>query len=146
MPPERYGRSTVQSSSFIVTSNHANKSKWGKGYQARLTGANAEVLSMWRILMGIERPFTLLDNGTLRFSLAPKLAADFFDGSGRASFTLFGKTKVTYIRERDGDTFDRTPASYRLIENNEDVTVQEVTGALAERVRSGDYMQIEVTI
>lgn len=144
MPAERYGRSILENSSFLVTSNHSDKTKWGKGYQARLTGANAEVLSMWRIMMGIERPFKV-ENGTPEFALTPKLKKDFFDG-GRVSFTLFGRTKITYINLGGKDTYDGAEIKlYRLI--GEDITeTKTVTGRLAENVRSGKYGEIEVEI
>ncbi|MDE6442705.1 MAG: cellobiose phosphorylase [Clostridia bacterium] len=144
MPPERYGRSILENSSFLVTSNHSDKQKWGKGYQARLTGANAEVLSMWRTVMGIERPFKV-ENGELKFELAPKLHKDFFDG-GRVSFTLFGKTQITYNNLSGKSTWDGTKiSSYKLI-GEKTVEVQTVAGSLAEDVRNGKYQQIEVEI
>lgn len=144
MPPERYGRSTLENSSFIATSNHSDKTKWGKGYQARLTGANAEVLSMWRVMMGIERPFTV-KNGTLVFSLTPKLHKNFFE-NGKVSFLLFGKTKITYINNSGKSTWKGVKiANYRLI-GGETVDACTVTGPLAENVRSGKYKQIEVEL
>ena len=144
MPAERYGRSIVENSSFLVTSNHGDKAKWGKGYQARLTGANAEVLSMWRVMMGIDKPFTV-ENGVLKFELSPKLHKDFFDG-GKASFTLFGKTKITYINHSDKNAYDGVkPALYRLI-GEKTVEAVSVTGELAENVRNGKYREIEVEL
>ena len=143
MPAERYGRSTLENSSFIVTSNHSDKRKWGKGYQARLTGANAEVLSMWRVMMGIEKPFTV-ENGELKFELSPKLHKDFFDG-GRASFTLFGKTKVTYVNGGGKNGWECVPASYTL-KGERTEKVKTVTGELAQAVRNGQYTEIEVEL
>ena len=143
MSPERYGRSTLENSSFIATSNHSDKSKWGKGYQARLTGANAEVLSMWRLMMGIEQPFTV-DNGELKFELAPKLSQSFFQ-NGRVSFTFLSKTKVTYINLSGKNTWDTQVKMYRL-KGKETLETKTVTGALAENVRNGDYCEIEVEL
>ena len=144
MAAERYGRSILENSSFIVTSNHGDSTKWGKGYQARLTGANAETLSMWRTMMGAERPFTT-ENGTLKFELAPKLHKDFFV-NGRASFTLFGTTKITYINRSGKNTWDGVKvAKYTLI-GEQTVQTDNVCGALAENVRGGKYKQIEVEL
>ncbi|MDE7330502.1 MAG: cellobiose phosphorylase [Clostridia bacterium] len=144
MPAERYGRSIIENSSFLVTTNHGDKSKWGKGYQARLTGANAETLSMWRVMMGIEQPFTVR-GGELAFSLSPKLHRDFFDG-GKVSFTLFGKTRITYINRSGKSTWEGTQiALYRLF-GEKTLEVKTVEGALAEAVREGKYGKIEVEI
>lgn len=141
MDPERYGRSTLENSSFIVTSNHKDGSKWGKGYQARLTGANAEALSMWRIMMGAEKPFTVED-GKLTFSLSPKLHKSFFKDN-KVSFTLFGSTEITYINESGKNTWDGLKASRYVIDG---VSYESVTGDTAENVRDGKYKNIEVNL
>lgn len=144
MPSERYGRSALENSSFIVTSNYSSPLKHGKGYQARLTGANAEVISMWRNMFGIEKPFTY-ENGVLKFTLSPKLKNEFFE-NGRVTFRLFSKTDITYINESGKDTYKNAEiAEYRLIGNCVTVT-REVTGILAENVRAGKYKTIEVII
>ncbi len=144
MPPARYGRSTLENSSFLVTSNHIDREKWGKGYQARLTGANAEVLSMWRLMMGVEHPFTL-ENGELNFALAPKLHKKFFE-NGRVSFTLFGSTKVVYLNRSGRSTWENVhPALYRL-KGDGVVETPSVKSKLAEDVRAGKFYEIEVEL
>lgn len=143
MPPERYGRSTIENSSFIVSSAHSDSAKWGKGYQARLTGANAEVLSMWRLMMGCEQPFTVAD-GKLKFQLSPKLHQSFFD-NGRISFTLFGKIKVTYVNDTGANSWNTQVASYTL-HGAQTLQTQTIEGALAEDVRDGKYTEIEVIL
>lgn len=140
MPAERYGRSTLENSSFIVTSNHSDKCKFGKGYQARLTGANAEVMSMWRTMFGCEQPFKIKD-GKLAFELSPKLHREFF-ADGKASFTLFGKTKVTYLNPGNINAWDARIESYRL----DGKEYSSVTCDLAENVRNGKYKNIEVVL
>ncbi len=143
MSPERYGRSTLENSSFLVTSNHSDRGKWGKGYQARLTGANAEALSMWRLMMGLEQPFTV-EGGELKFSLSPKLHKDFF-ADGRVVFTLFGRTKVTYLNRSGKSTWEVRVSRYRLI-GEETAETLSVCGELAEKVRAGKYREIEVEL
>ncbi len=144
--PQTYGRSTLQNSSFIATSNHCDKRKWGKGFQARLTGANAEVLSMWRILMGVQTPFTVAD-GRLRFALRPVLPPDFFDDEKKVSFLLFGKTNVTYRLLTDKPTYKARVTQYLLRgEDGVRVATNEVTGELAAAIRNGKITEIEVDI
>lgn len=144
MSAEQYGRSTLENSSFIVTSNHSDKAKWGKGYQARLTGANAEVLSMWRTMMGISKPF-VMENGELKFELSPKLHKDFFDGD-KVTFRLFGKTDVTYINKSGKSTWNGTQVARYRLKGEKTVEAQTVTGSLAEDVRKGKFKTIEVEI
>lgn len=147
MDPAVYGRSTLENSSFIATSNHCDKGKWGRGFQARLTGANAELLSMWRILIGIEKPFNE-EKDELVFSLSPKLRHDWLNG-GKASFLLFGKTYVEYRVPEGVDTYASgvKVRSYKLFEGGwTKVEGESLRGALAERVRCGDFEKIEVEI
>ena len=147
MNPAVYGRSTIENSSFIATSNHSDPKKRGKGYQARLTGANAEVLSMWRVMMGIQKPFTV-QNGELKFELDPVLNNDFFTKDGSVSFTLFGRTKITYHNKSGKDTYQKGVGvkRYRLKGEGVDEVVESVTGALAEKVRTGQIKEIEAEI
>ena len=49
--PARYGRSPLENSSFIVSSAHPDKTLHGRGFVARLTGATAEFLNMWTLMM-----------------------------------------------------------------------------------------------
>ncbi|MDE6397992.1 MAG: hypothetical protein K2L51_01590, partial [Clostridiales bacterium] len=144
--PGTYGRSTIENSSFIVTSNHCDKKKWGKGFQARLTGANAEALSMWRVLMGVQTPFTVRD-GQLRFALQPVLTPDFFDKEGKVTFTLFGNTRITYRMREKKPTYKARIAQYHLRgEDNVNVATSTVAGELAERIRAGKISEIEVNL
>lgn len=147
MPPERYGRSTLENSSFLATSNHCDRGKWGRGFQARLTGANAEVLSMWRVMMGIDRPFTV-ENGELRFALSPVLHKSFFDERGCVRFRLFGKIDVIYHNASGKSTYEEgvRVVNYRLVGEHTDETAPLVSGALAENIRAGKIKRIEVEI
>ncbi|MDE7464695.1 MAG: hypothetical protein K2M48_06665, partial [Clostridiales bacterium] len=144
MPAERYGRSVLENSSFIVTSNYGDSAKWGKGYQARLTGANAELLSMWRTMMGIEQPFVVGEHG-LEFRLTPKLEKSFFK-DGKASFTLFGTTKITYINHSGKSTWEVLKVTKYTLIGQQVIETDVVTGALADDVRNRKYSQIEVLL
>lgn len=147
MDPAVYGRSTLENSSFIATSNHCDKGKWGRGFQARLTGANAELLSMWRIIMGVEKPFTV-ENGELVFALAPKLRRDWLE-KGKASFLLLGRTQVEYRVPEGVDTYAEgvKVRSYKLHGDGwAKIEGETLRGGLAERVRAGDFKKIEVEV
>jgi len=101
-PPERYGRSPLENSSFIASSRFPHAATHGVGFVARLSGATAEWISMV-LHMGLgARPFQLVD-GTLRFVPKPVLADWMFTreatsdaGPGSFGFKLFGKTWIVY--------------------------------------------------
>lgn len=103
--PSRYGRSPLENSSFIVSSAHPDKGLHGAGFVARMTGATAEFLSMWNIMMVGQNPFFTQD-GDLCLRFRPALADWLFDEAGRLRFTFLGKCRVTYINPLQKNTFD----------------------------------------
>ncbi|MBM3255466.1 MAG: hypothetical protein FJZ08_04120, partial [Candidatus Omnitrophica bacterium] len=48
--PQRYGRSILENSSFIVSSAFVDKNLHGNGYVARLSGSTAEFIQLWLIM------------------------------------------------------------------------------------------------
>jgi len=77
MEPSVYGRSFFENVSFIVSSGYPEKEKHGQGFQARLSGSTAELLSMWVEMTSGSKPFFLKDN-QLYFKLQPKISKEFF--------------------------------------------------------------------
>ena len=59
LDPQTYGRSPLENSSFLVSSAHPDATLHGRGFVARLTGATAEFLSMWSLMMAGPQPFTI---------------------------------------------------------------------------------------
>lgn len=89
--PKQYGRSIVENSSFIVSSAYPDKSLWGKGFVARLSGATVELLHIWIIMcMGI-KPFFIDSKGKLCIKFSPILSKDMFTKKA-SSLTYKGKT------------------------------------------------------
>ncbi len=123
MDPKVYGRSTLENSSFIATSNFVNKKIHGQGFQPRLSGANAEFLSMWFLMFVGDKAFSY-DNQNLSFTLEPKLDKSFFDENNQVSFTLLSSTKVTYINENKVDTFDTKIKRIIVDYNNEKIEIK----------------------
>jgi len=123
-PPHLYKRNILENSSFIVSSAFPDESFHGKGFIARLTGANAEVLSIWTIMCAGLNPFYVKD-GQLIFKLSPVLKSEFFTrksqerifyrSSGETekvvipeksfAFKFLGKILVIYKNENLKDTF-----------------------------------------
>ncbi|MBQ2493724.1 MAG: hypothetical protein II520_00645, partial [Bacilli bacterium] len=82
------------------------------------------------------------ENGELKFHLRPLLSSAFFDGEGKASFTLFGKTKVTYHNPSRKDLRGNEALRY-IIDGK---TYDAVKGALAKNIRDGLIREIKVEV
>ena len=77
MKPEIYGRSIFENSSFIVSSAHQDKSLWGRGFVARLSGSTAELVNMFLWMSIGMKPF-FLKNSNLHLRFTPSLRKEFF--------------------------------------------------------------------
>ncbi|MFP4016961.1 MAG: hypothetical protein ACLFUI_07990 [Halanaerobiales bacterium] len=75
--PERYGRSILENSSFIMSSSNPDEENHGRGYIARLSGSTAEFLNIWSIMALGSNPFKIMD-GELIFKPEPVLSSEFF--------------------------------------------------------------------
>lgn len=145
--PARYRRSPLENSSFLVSSAHPDEKLHGAGFVARLTGATAEFLSMYEIMMAGEHPFSVEDE-TLQLCLQPKLPGWLFDENGELSFTFLGACTVTYINPNRNNTYDQNSR----IENIRlylDEKVVEIKGDVikapyALMVRDGQINKIEI--
>ena len=107
LEPETYGRSILENSSFIASSANPDEAIHGKGFVARLSGATAEFLSIWNIMMAGHKPFELQD-GKLCLRLKPILPHWLFDEKDEVSFMLLGKTEVTYHNPERKNTYLET--------------------------------------
>ncbi len=77
MDPYVYGRSIFENVSFIVSSAHPEKSIWGQGFVARLSGSTAEFISMWLAITSGLKPF-YLQNNKLCLKFKPQIASWLF--------------------------------------------------------------------
>lgn len=149
--PAVYGRSTLENSSFIVSSAHPDAGLHGAGFVARLSGATAEFLSIWRHVMAGPHPFALQD-GQLTLSLQPVLPGWLFDDAGTVAFTFLGRCEVTYANPARADTFgpQATVPQHMRLEFTDGHTV-DIPGPVAaapyaEQVRAGQVRAIRVTL
>ena len=148
MNPEVYGRSTLENSSFIASSMNPDINTHGRGFQARLTGAAAEMLSMWIYMMMGKKGFKY-ENGELNLYLEPILPAWFFDEKGLVRFKLFGKTIVTYHNKKMLNTYGEDGVKVVKIivdKHNETIVINDtaIKGDLARMVRDGKINSIDV--
>jgi hypothetical protein len=147
--PAVYGRSPLENSSFLVSSAHPDASLHGAGFVARLTGATAEFLSIWGVMMFGERPFFVQD-GELCLEFKPALPGWMFDERGTVTFTFLGRTQVTY---HNPDRTDVAPhvrlAISRVVlhtPNDQEIELGESTirPPYAEMVRTGQVTTMDV--
>lgn len=89
MQPSAYGRSILQNSSFIVSDVCEDKSLIGRGFQPRLIGANAEILSMLSLMFIGDKGF-VCEEGELFFIPRPKLHYRLFDKNRNAELRVSG--------------------------------------------------------
>jgi len=169
--PERYGRSILENSSFLVSSSHEDESLHGQGFVARLSGSTAEFVHIWLIMNAGQSPFSLDDLGHLNLSFRPVLPEWMFTKKeqtvtrscpvlGKTEVTLpantyafhfLGSTLVVYHNPKRKDTFGPLGCSvkkYRLQyrERKTPVDVEEIMipGTLARDVRDLKIERIDV--
>jgi len=118
--PRDYGRNPLENSSFIVSSVYPDKSLWGKGFVARLSGATAELINIWIVLCLGKEPFYLNKSNQPCLRFSPILKKELFTTTkeiinfeGRKitlpentfTFKLFSKTLVCHHNPKRKDTF-----------------------------------------
>ncbi|MFA6549532.1 MAG: cellobiose phosphorylase, partial [Candidatus Margulisiibacteriota bacterium] len=150
MDPKVYKRSTLENSSFIVSSANPSKQNHGRGFVARLSGGAAEFIDIWITMMTGKNIFNLDEKGALYFKLAPIIPAWLFK-NGKLSFKLLGSIDVTYINKKEKDTFGKgvAPVEYKLIfDDAEEVTVRDsvVKEPYAKAIRERKVKKLVVTL
>ncbi len=83
--PEVYGRSTLENSSFIVSSANPDSSIHGNGFVARLSGATAEFIHILLFMTVGPNPFLIDKDGELQLRFRPILAGWLFTRETRKS-------------------------------------------------------------
>lgn len=158
-PAERYGRSILENSSFIVSSAFFDATLHGAGFVARLSGSTTEFLNMWLFMNVGKRPFILGHDRKLSLRFEPHLPAFLFtqspvvrewiDSEGRASkisvpkngfaFLFLGKTLVVYHNPKRLDTFGKLRVSVKKISlsNNRGAVFAEFKGDTVPSPYSG---------
>jgi hypothetical protein len=158
LDPAVYGRSPLENSSFIVSSQFPDPRLHGAGFSARLTGAAAEWISMV-LYMGLgPQPFQVVQ-GELRFEPRPTLAGWLFrqKGSGDCGknsfgFKLFGKTWIIYNNPSRRNTYGEKPMlpkRYKVRRTSGEEMVHEgsyLPNALARDLRAGHLDRIIIDL
>jgi len=148
MDPQVYGRSILENSSFIVSSTHPDSTLHGAGFVARLTGAAAEFLSIWRIMMTGKQPF-FVDRDQLHLHLEPVIPGWLFTSSGTLAFKFLGNTNLTYHNPDHLDTFNPNTVINNIVLKLRDGNKIEISNDVipppyAEMVRNAQVNSMEV--
>jgi len=148
LDPKVYGRSPLENSSFLVSSAHPDELLHGAGFVARLSGASAEFLSMWRLMMAGAHPF-FLENEHLCLTFKPILPDWLFNEDNTISYKFLGHTMVIYHNLKRHDTFDSRTLTRGIIMQTVDGRSLELIGDVipapyAQNVREGMVKQIDV--
>jgi hypothetical protein len=145
-PVERYGRSPLENSSFLVSSAHPDESLHGAGFVARLSGATAEFIHMWQLTMVGQQPF-FIRQGNLHLRFRPALPGWLFDTNGQISFKFLGQVPVTYHNPQRADTWNLVPSKIRLRTSNNqrfDFPQADLPSPYAKMVRDREVALIEI--
>jgi hypothetical protein len=146
--PERYGRSILENSSFIVSSAYPYKELWGKGFAARLSGATVEALNIWELMALGKEPFYLDEKDELCLRFAPLLKKEMFTaGEKTLAFKLFSSTRVVYHNPSCKNTYEDCHAQKIVVAlNDERIVIQgdTVKSPLAQIIRCGEASHIDV--
>ena len=147
--PQRYGRSILENSSFLVSSAFADKNLHGNGFVARLSGSTAEFLHIWLVMNTGISPFGLDNFGRLTLEFKPNLAGWLFTKNGLYSFNFLSRIPVTYYNPKRKNTFGKNAAKIVKIVIFEDNIPTEINSAtipssLAEKVRSRQVNKIDI--
>jgi hypothetical protein len=148
--PERYGRSILENSSFLVGSAFPDKKLHGNGFVARLSGSTAEFLHIWLIMNLGQKPFFLDKQGKLNLCLKPLIAGWLFDHKGLYSFNFLGKILVTYHNPKRKDTFSPGAAKIKTITFNDkdgnpvEIPQDTIPSPYAQQIRSRQINRIDV--
>ncbi len=147
--PERYGRSILENSSFLVSSAFPDKNMHGNGFVARLSGSTAEFVQIWLTMNIGTNPFFLNGLKELNLKFRPILAGWLFDKKGIYSFNFLGKISVFYHNPSRKNTFGKNGVKIKKIcfedtgGNPVEITADTVPCALALQIRGRQITRID---
>jgi hypothetical protein len=145
--PERYGRSTLENSSFLVSSAFPDQKLHGNGFVARLSGSTAEFINIWLMMNLGPRPFFIDQNNKLNLKFSPLLAGWLFKKDGTYSFNFLKEITVTYHNYDRKDTFKLKAKRIKFSDKNGktvEITSGTIPAPYAEQIRSCLIKKIDI--
>ena len=148
---EKYGRSVMECSSFIASSAFEDPKMRGRGVLARLSGATAEFLSIWKLMFIGETLFQLNEGGELEMQLVPTLPSWLFKENDLVQspaekkyvirFKLFTSINVAYFVATPKDLFGVKPSKYIIgLRDGSIMSVESISSTLAANIRKVVYI------
>jgi len=157
--PERYGRSILENSSFLVSSAFPQEKLHGNGFVARLSGSTSEFINIWLIMCLGQVPFYLDDDSRLCLEFSPILPAWLFsrkDDSGFDKntfvFQFLTNTLIVYHNPKMKDTFGLSGVKVSEItlkqKGKADIFLKSayIGSPLAKDVREGKFERIDIIL
>ena len=149
LPPETYGRSTLENSSFLVSSVNSDSASHGRGFVSRLSGSTAEFISIWNWMLFGKAPFGLDDDG-LYLSLCPAIPARLLPEDGKLMGTFLGKVPVVY---HAANLEELRPGAYRITgyqicdgTGTAFIAGSKVPAEWAKQIRNGGVLRLDVSV
>lgn len=147
--PQRYGRSILENSSFIVSSAFTDKKLHGNGFVARLSGSTAEFLHIWLLMNVGAQPFSLDRQGQLNLTFKPSLPGWLFSKKGEYTFNFLSRILVTYHNPKRKDTFGKTAAKISKIvlyqgQKRTEINSSTIPSVYAQKVRLRQISKIDI--
>jgi len=171
LKPDQYGRSTLENSSFVVSSSHEDKNLHGQGFVARLSGSTAEFLHVWLWMNIGQQPFRWHPEQGLLLEFKPVLPGWLFSKKTETrpyldqnqqwqdltlpantyAFVFLGKILVVYHNPARRDTFGSRKVSpwkialhYAGAKTTKVITSDTIASPRAEDVRVGKVERIDI--
>jgi hypothetical protein len=160
MDPKVYGRSILENSSFIASSDCPDPQARGRGFVARLSGTTAEFIHLWLLLTIGKQPFGMVD-GQLTFTLKPALPTEWFTEKpivvrwneqevripeNAFACALLGNILLMYHNPLRQNTFgDKAvhPTKY-ILDTQKTILDSKLTGDIAQQIRKRQIQRIDV--
>ncbi len=168
--PEVYGRSILENSSFIASSVHVDEKAHGTGFVSRLTGASAELLSMWLYMTSGKKPFYLNEEKELCLEFKPVIPGWLFSKEKKEveeyrdmkctkmeipancfAYNFLGKILVVCHNESRKDTFGQTAARISKMIIQKDTESIPLEGSVipmpySQQIRDGFVYRIDILL
>ena len=144
LSPEMYKRSTLENSSFLLSSANQDVQSHGRGYVSRLSGSTSEFISIWNHMLFGKTPYGRDDFG-LHLCFQPAIPHYLIGEEQTITGTFLGKITVVY--HLNGLT-ELKPGGYKiksyLLDQQKHILGDTVPKEYAERLREGKVNRIDV--
>jgi hypothetical protein len=162
--PQRYGRSILENSSFLVSSAFLDDKLHGNGFVARLSGSTSEFIHIWLVMNVGDKPF-FINNGKLSLKFSPILHKDLFTKKASSikigdreilidkncyAFNFLGNILVVYHNSKRLNTYGNNSAKINkiVLEDKKGLTHTIEKELVSENhshgIRSGNFSRIDI--